>query len=55
MFATAEIVELDEDDIADLRAESLHQRRHQRALMAHPHCMDPDHPGCENCQEDEDE
>lgn len=41
--------------IAELRAEREHERRHLRLLMRHPDCRDPDHPGCESCQEDEEE
>ncbi|MDZ7789707.1 MAG: hypothetical protein U5L08_04285 [Xanthomonadales bacterium] len=54
MLAHAEIVDDYEDERAELRAETLHQRRYQRQLDAHPQCNDPDHPGCEQC-EDEDE
>lgn len=28
------------------------ERRHFMALLAHPCCSDPDHPGCENCDEE---
>ena len=53
MLAHPDIVEPDEDDIAELRAETRHQRRYSRQLSAHPECIDPDHPGCEQCQEDD--
>lgn len=42
--------------VEELRAQDRHERQHRRALMAHPDCRDPDHPGCEHCEEsDEDE
>lgn len=40
------------DELADLRAEALSERRYRNALMRHPDCRDPDHPGCEDCDED---
>jgi hypothetical protein len=27
-------------------------KRYQRDLIQHPNCNDPDHPGCECCDED---
>jgi hypothetical protein len=27
-------------------------KRYQRDLIQHPNCNDPDHPGCEHCDED---
>ena len=29
------------------------QRWHRSALLSHPDCRDPDHPGCESCMEEE--
>lgn len=51
----ADIVDDYDDQIAEARADTLHLLRYQRRLSAHPNCMDPDHPGCEDCQEDEDD
>lgn len=43
----------DEDTRAELRAEDQAAKRYQRSLIANPDCRDPDHPGCENCREEE--
>jgi len=42
----------------DYREEDEAQRewadaRYQRNLMLHPDCNDPDHPGCDECCDDE--
>lgn len=42
-------------DIAELRAQSRHQRRQLNALIRHGDCRDPDHPGCEYCEDEEGE
>ena len=42
----------DEDDIKEYRRLKIQQRRRQQALMKHPSCDDPDHPGCKNCNQD---
>lgn len=39
------------DDIADLRAEARWERQRHARLMRNPDCRDPDHPGCEHCEE----
>lgn len=39
----------------ELRAERHRQRRYDQHVTAHPDCRDPDHPGCEQCMENEDE
>lgn len=44
-----------DDDLDDLRAEDRARKRHMYALMRNPDCRDPDHPGCELCEENEDE
>jgi hypothetical protein len=52
----SEYADMDERDhiMADLRAEDDAERRYQAQLLAHPDCRDPDHPGCANCEgEDE--
>jgi len=50
---------MNEDDCEaeqdDLRAEARADRRYQMELRRHPDCRDPDHPGCEDCQEQEDD
>ena len=53
MFAHPDIVDDYDDQIAEARAETRHARRYQRELSAHPNCCDPDHPGCEDCQGDD--
>lgn len=42
----------DNDEYDDLRAEALAERRYHNRLMRNPDCRDPDHPGCEHCDED---
>ena len=42
-------------EIEDLRAEDRARKMHQARLRYHPDCRDPDHPGCELCEEDEDD
>ncbi len=43
----------DEDTRAELRAEDRAKKQYWRRLIANPDCRDPDHPGCENCRDDE--
>ena len=46
----------DEDydhEAAELRAEARWERQQSARLAQHPHCADPDHPGCVHCREDE--
>ena len=45
---------MDEYDIEELKAQDRFERQMRASLMANPDCRDPDHPGCEKC-EDEDE
>ena len=40
-------------DIEDLKAQDRFQRQLDARLRAHPDCRDPDHPGCEHCEDDE--
>lgn len=42
------------DELGEALAEDRRTRRYQRELGCHPNCMDPDHPGCEYCDEEED-
>lgn len=48
-------MQLDESDINYMRAEDLHRRRYQENLANHHDCRDPDHPGCELCEEEDEE
>lgn len=42
------------DDIAaDLRQDDEANLQYERALIAHPDCNDPDHPGCSLCEGDD--
>lgn len=47
----------DPDDLTglhdDARQEALAERDYRRQLDRHPHCADPDHPGCERCRDEE--
>lgn len=43
------------DDEIELMAQDRMERRHRRNLIRHPHCGDPEHPGCQNCVETEEE
>jgi hypothetical protein len=45
---------MDEYDIEELKAQDKFDRQMRARLMANPDCRDPDHLGCEKC-EDEDE
>ena len=42
-------------DIEELKAQRLFERRRNARLLDHPDCRDPDHPGCEHCEDDETE
>lgn len=44
----------DDAEAQELAAEVRFRAILQRQLIAHPSCRDPDHPGCENCEPDED-
>jgi hypothetical protein len=41
-------------EMNDLRAQVQAERRYARALAANPDCRDPDHPGCDSCNETKD-
>ncbi len=47
--------QLDESDLDYMRAEDFHRRRYQANLASHHDCRDPDHPGCELCEEENEE
>jgi hypothetical protein len=42
-------------DLEDARQEARFERRRQNLLMRYPDCRDPDHPGCECCEEGDEE
>lgn len=46
---------INEDEIDSLRLEDQACKRYQYALMQNPDCRDPDHPGCDLCEENEDD
>lgn len=48
------LADFDESEAADLAAEDRAQRAYLGRLLRHPDCRDPDHPGCELCEEPED-
>jgi len=45
---------IDEGEMEELKAQDRLERRYRGMLMNHPDCRDPDHPGCELCEEDDD-
>jgi len=47
--------DLVDDELQELRAEARFERQQRNILMRHPDCRDPDHPGCEQCSDDETE
>jgi len=47
--------QLDESDLDNMRAEDFYRRRYQANLASHHDCRDPDHPGCELCEEENEE
>ena len=42
-------------DVADLKNEARSLKAYQNQLLAHPDCQDPDHPGCDACEGEDDE
>ena len=40
-------------EYAELRAKDFFEKQYKSHYFAHPHCQDPDHPGCDNCMGDE--
>jgi hypothetical protein len=46
---------IDELDANEMRWEDFHHRRYQANLASHHDCRDPAHPGCELCEEDDEE
>ncbi len=45
--------EIDQSEADEMRAEAFYRRQYQLNLASHHDCRDPDHPGCELCEEDE--
>ena len=43
---------MDEYDIEELKAQDRHERLYRLKMMEHPDCRDPDHPGCEKCEDE---
>ena len=48
-------MQLDESDIDYMKAEDFNRRQYQLNLATHPDCRDPDHDGCELCEDDDEE
>lgn len=46
---------IDEYEIEELRAQVRFERQRNARLAQNPDCRDPDHPGCPNCMENDDE
>jgi len=46
---------LNEDEIDQMKAEDFHRLQYNLNLAAHPDCRDPDHVGCELCEEEDDD
>lgn len=44
-----------DDDLYSLCQDAKLERRRRAQLARHPDCLDPDHPSCSNCMDDEDE
>jgi hypothetical protein len=47
--------EMDQSEADEMRAEDFHRRQYQLNLASHHDCRDPDHPGCELCEEEGEE
>ena len=50
-----EFDDYDDYEAECLRSEARAESKHRNALNRHPDCRDPDHPGCEECEESGDE
>jgi hypothetical protein len=49
------MINIDEYEVEELKAQDRFERNYSRALLRNPNCRDPDHPGCDMCEEDEDD
>jgi hypothetical protein len=47
-------MKISEEKAEKIKKENQLRREYQFALSAHPDCKDPDHPGCEFCEDNED-
>ena len=45
------MTDYDDPNEYDLAREDAAARQRARRLNAHPDCRDPDHPGCEHCDD----
>jgi hypothetical protein len=45
----------DEYEADNLRLQDQFERRQRQNYAAHPDCRDPDHPGCDKCNESDDD
>ena len=44
---------LDEIEQEDLKQADTKRRQYEAVLLRHPNCRDPDHPGCEKCENEQ--
>ena len=44
-------MKISEEKAEEIKRENQLRREYQSALSAHPDCKDPDHPGCEFCED----
>lgn len=44
-----------EEEMDNFREEAAHERKKEAALRRNPDCRDPEHPGCEVCEDQGDE
>lgn len=42
-------------DHVEMKATNFYKNRYRSILRAHPKCSDPDHPGCDLCENNEDD
>ena len=47
--------EIDPQEAREMRWEDFYRKRYESHLSSHPDCRDPDHPGCELCDEENEE
>lgn len=44
--------EMDQSEADEMKWADFHRRQYQLNLASHHDCRDPDHPGCELCEEE---
>ena len=49
------IYEYDQHEADELRLQAQFERLQWQKYVAHPDCRDPDHPGCDKCNESDDD